>query len=190
MALCTIFLASPATTLKGSSARIGPNCKSPNPLQAVQGRTATSILRSQRNATSTQRAWTATQHQESAAPELFGVQPSWPVPHLPSPRDQSARQLWSESSPVQNPASGSATTTDLPTPRTVASSTCALRTGPSTRRRATNPWPLTSLPGRANQRRRCPDARTSTRKKNNCAFGRLDPSAAPWIIYNTNKYIF
>ena len=37
---------------------------------------------------------------------------------------------------------------------------------------------------------RCPDARTSTRKKNNCTFGRLDPSATPWIIYNTNKYIF
>ena len=37
---------------------------------------------------------------------------------------------------------------------------------------------------------RCPDARTSTRKKNNCTFRRLDPSATPWIIYNTNKYIF
>ena len=37
---------------------------------------------------------------------------------------------------------------------------------------------------------RCPAARTSTRKKNNCTFGRLDPSAAPWIIYNTIKYIF
>ena len=92
-------------------------------------------------------------------------------PFLFSPRDQSARQQWSESSPVPKPASGanfedlgvlqssinsgSATTTGWPTPRTVASSTCALRTGPSTRRRATNPWPLTSLPGRANLRRRC-----------------------------------
>ena len=91
-------------------------------------------------------------------------------PFLSSPKDQSARQQWSESSPVPKPASGanfddlgvlqssinsgSATTTDLPTPRTVASSTCALRTGPSTRRRATNPWPLTSPPGRANLRRR------------------------------------
>ena len=87
-----------------------------------------------------------------------------------SPRDQSARQQWSESSPVPKPASGanfddlgvlqssinsgSATTTGWPTPRTVASSTCALRTGRSTRRRATNPWPLTRPPGRANQRRR------------------------------------
>ena len=37
---------------------------------------------------------------------------------------------------------------------------------------------------------RCRDARTSTRKKNNCTFGRLDSSATPWIIYNTIKYIF
>ena len=48
-----------------------------------------------------------------------------------------------------------ATTTGWPIPRTVASSTCVLRTGRSTRRRATNPWPLTSLPGHANLRRRC-----------------------------------
>merc|ERR1712037_272157 len=163
--LCTTSLESLATTHRGLSAKQGESCRSHRRPQAARGRTATSTRRSRRSATSTPPASTATRHLASAAPASFGARSSWLAPDPTSRRGPSVRPQSSTSSSAPTRGCGSATTTDFRIPPTVASSTSASRTRLSTRRPVTSRWPSTMQQGRANQRRRCRAAKTSTTKK-------------------------
>ena len=144
-------------------------------------------------------------------------------PFLFSPRDQSARQQWSESSPVPKPASGVncevlgnslifiqfrfGNHDRLAHPEDCGKFYVCFENGTFNKASCDKPMAFDESTGSCKPAEevtgsdlskiiimhhceRCPAARTSTRKKNNCTFRRLDPSATPWIIYNTIKYIF